>query len=193
MRPTRAIHRGQLRTFRVGTKDQLAVMADKTKPFQAAPMDSLHNLLYWAAQHEGHNVSSEVCSHCKIAFNDAVECFIHCCLNSSGFSEYCEKWKFESHWSGAHFADLWANKKNCRKTLNWCPVAQCIYPYLLLLAKINLRPLQGTTHISLPPTSPRSTSSSPRYKTSPYSPASHYPLQAKHLPTPSKLRCKTVM
>ena len=151
MRPTRAIHRGQLGTFRVGTKDQLAVMADKTKPFQAAPMDSLHNLLYWAAQHEGHNVSSEVCSHCKIAFNDAVECFIHCCLNSSGFSEYCKKWKFESHWSGAHFADLWANKKNCRKTLNWCPVAQCIYPYLLLLAKINLRPLQGT-NISLPPT-----------------------------------------
>ena len=60
-------------------------MADKTKPFQAAPMDSLHNLLYWAPWHEGHNVSSEVCSHCKIAFNDAVECFIHCCLNSSGF------------------------------------------------------------------------------------------------------------
>ena len=39
-------------------KDQLAVMADKTKPFQAAPMDSLHNLLYWAAQHEGSNVSA---------------------------------------------------------------------------------------------------------------------------------------
>ena len=33
-------------------------MGDKTKPFQAAPMDSLHNLLYWAAQHEGSNVSA---------------------------------------------------------------------------------------------------------------------------------------
>ena len=152
MRPTRAIHRGQLGTFRVGTKDQLAVMADKTKPFQAAPMDSLHNLLYWAAQHEGHNVSSEVCSHCKIAFNDAVECFIHCCLNSSGFSEYCKKWKFESHWSGAHFADLWANKKNCRKTLNWCPVAHI--------------------YISLPPTRQDQPSSSPRYK---HLPASSLP------------------
>ena len=38
--------RGRLFLIRVGTKDQLAVMADRTKPFQAAPTDSLHNLLY---------------------------------------------------------------------------------------------------------------------------------------------------
>ena len=59
----------------------------------------------------------------KAAFIDIITCFIHYCSNLSWFTEYCKKWKFESHYRGAQFADLCRNKKKLEENFELSSVA----------------------------------------------------------------------
>ena len=100
---------GQPGTFRALTKGQLAVMADKTKPFQADQW--IHYTIFYiewprmkALMYQ--LTHSPVTSIGKIAFIDVIKCFTAYCSNVSGFQNI----SLSLNHMEAHFAEKLSQK-----------------------------------------------------------------------------------